>query len=34
LQLFGGSTVTVQDLEAEPPAIEFMHNCQVRFFEY
>jgi len=26
--------VTVQDLEAEPPAIEFVHNCQVRLFQH
>jgi len=26
--------VTVQDLAAEPSAIEFVHNCQVRLFQY
>jgi len=26
--------VTVQDLAAELPAIEFVHNCQVRLFQY
>jgi len=26
--------VTVQDFAAEPPAVEFVHNCQVRLFQY
>jgi len=25
--------VTAQDLAAKPPAIEFVHNCQVRIFK-
>jgi len=28
-----GVTMT-HDLAAEPPAIEFVHNCQVRLFQY
>jgi len=26
--------VTVQDQSAKPPVIEFVHNCQVRLFQY